>query len=212
MNIREKWLSDQEKLAVDAFKEHEIAKESEGRWLIRKPGTGVFWTEVICTHHGGLYVDGDIDPIVFRYGPEHPLARVRWMGHRSHAWDGYFREKACIGMGGRGSDDVLHRFERKVAIHDLDVDIAEELGEEGMPGLTNKSMEIIKRVKGLMAITHELGSSEEYDRRDMLRDLYELDLWEDCDRIGRVPSYRMFYVHAALQRLFHLLTERGDYN
>ena len=210
MNARQKHLHDQEALAVAAFKEHEIKQESEGRWLIMKPGTGVFWTEIICTHHQGLYVDGDIDPVVFRYGPEHPLARVSWMGKRPHAWDGYFREKACIGMGGRGQDDVLHYFDRDVAICDVEQIIEDVRDSSDIRDLSERQVRLMDALRD--DVIGMMRMSDEFDPVDVYRELYKLDMWEDCDRIGRVPSNRMFYAHAALQRLHQLLVERGDYD
>lgn len=207
MNVREKYFQDHAELARNAFATHQIRRESDGRWVIMRPDElpgrwrSEYWTEIICTYGRGLYVDGDIDPVTFRHGPENFLARVEWMAHRTSAWDAYFREKACIGSGGRGSETNLRHFDRQVAIYDIG-QLRQEAKEEGS-----------------MAVSHALGRvheailCDEITHEDVGRELYRAghDIWEHADYVGIVPSTRMFYVHAALQRLHHLLRARGEY-
>jgi hypothetical protein len=204
MKHREKYLQDYAEMARQAFETHQIREESTGRWVIMKPNEkggwrSEYWTEIICTKGGGLYVDGDISVVVFRYGPEDPLARLAWMAEREKASDHYFREKACIGMGGKSEESILTCFEREIAIADIRAYCAED--EDGES----------EACKALMEIAEDIN--DETSQEDLARALYEAghDLWEMADYFGVVPSGRMFYAHAALQRLHHLLVERGDY-
>jgi hypothetical protein len=40
--------------ARSEFTEHQIVKSGEGRWLVKKPGTGIFWFEVIILAGGKI--------------------------------------------------------------------------------------------------------------------------------------------------------------
>jgi hypothetical protein len=210
---RQKYLEDHERMAATAYADHQIRESQEGRWVIMRPSVGgkgwdgVYWTEILCTYGNGLYVDGDIEPVVFRYGPEDPLARVHWMAHRKHAWDVYFREKAGIGTGGR---DLLQRFDPDIAKGDLE-ELIEELRDgrdlSDLPAETIRQMDAV-RDDAIGALRFDEDTTPE----DVCRELYRVGLWEECEGLGMVPSSRMFYAHAALQRLYHLLKERGDYD
>lgn len=212
-NVREKFLQDHADMARRAFETHQIREESSGRWLLMKPsenGEGwrsEYWTEIIVTHGGGLYVDGDIDCVVFRYGPKHPLARLAWMAQRKSAWDHYFREKASIGMGGKGNGDLLIRFESDVAAYDLREHIT-TLTEEDKDEMDSGNSALVDELASVLALAEQGCNHEE-----MVQALGDAghDLWELASYIGIVPSTRMFSAHAALQRLHHLLVERGDY-
>lgn len=199
MNERERHLSNNERLAQETFARHVIREESEGRWLIEDPEHPAnCWTEVICTYGKGLYVDGDIEPVVFRYGPEHPLARVSWMASREHAWDRYFREKATIGSGARADLDY---WSRKVAAADIDEIIMIGAKDEA---LNREEWDALREARDSLKL-------DSFSRDDMCSVLYEIGMWEDCSSVGIVPSTRLFHAHAALQRLYALLIERGDY-
>ena len=197
MSARAKYLADHETSASRSFARHEIAEESEeGRWLLQDPNSSNCWTEIICVRGGGLYVDGDIEPVVFRYGPKHPIARVHWMGRCPHAWDTYFQEKATIGTGTRGSGSVLSTFAYRIAVADL----AEYRDESESDDKKAALQEIIEDV------------NDETRAHDVGRALYEAghDLWELSGHVGIVPSTRMFSVHAALQRLSRLLHAKEE--
>jgi hypothetical protein len=184
--------------AIETFADHQITKESPGRWLIFSSRGMGCWAEIICLEGKGLHIDGDVDPVTFRYGPVHPLARVRWMGDRAHAWDHYFEEKACIGSGGSGSDGSLREWIPEVAYDDLCQLRDEGAIDEGEPGELDDVLSALQNSNA--------------DREGVLGDLYDLGYdSEDVGSIGEVPSHRMFHAHAALQRLTALLVARGDF-
>lgn len=193
MTTRDEYLKAHAEGAAEAFRDHFIAKESDGRWLMMRPKGG-FWTEVVCLERGGLCVDGDIDVVVFRYGPKDPVARVGWMGRRKSAWDRYFMEKASIGMG--GSRALIEEFRPDLAIEDLKELAATLRGDESWT-----PADMIE--ENILPLVHD-GMT-----RDGLCGLMsERGLWEESEGVGVVPSTRMFFAHAALQRLCALLEER----
>jgi hypothetical protein len=200
-HARKSYIENSRKLATEAFSEHEIVSESEGRWLLRRPApnSAYHWTEVIALAGNGLLVDGDIDPVIFRYGPKHPEARVRWMARTQGADDRYFREKASIG----GTGPHIMTWRDDVARDDLS-DLQKEAFEDGED--EKHAREI---ADALEEIKESLGFASEHD---VNRALYESNIYDGCDlpRVGTVPSTRLFSAHAALVRLADLLDARDS--
>lgn len=213
MNAREKYLADRHEQVQREFSRHLIAEESDVRWLLRQPRekgwddperrwSGFMWTEVVCLAHGGILVEGDIDPVVFRYGPANPIARIHWMGGCKNAWDHYFREKACIGMGGKGFGTCLDEWIPEVAICDVE-ELIEDIRDER--DICDLDAESIKKMDALRDDVIGELRSEDCTREQFCRTMYDLGYWEGLGYYGRVPSHRMFTAHAALSRLSKLL-------
>lgn len=190
--------------AKTAFERHLIRKESEGRWLLQRPQKdgwddpdgrwdSTFWVEIICLAGEGLYVGGDIQHLIFRYGPKHPEARVFWLG-RKPAWNSYVQQKACIGMGG-GKHDGVSKWDEKAALADLR-SFREELCSYGEGETLQRRLDAVD--DAVSAI--EDGEEEVY--RHLLSE------FDDPPRIGLVVSPRLIYVMAAMSRLCDLLEER----
>lgn len=176
--------------AVDAFKNHTITKESEGRWLLQgkdKDGTYT-WNmavEVIALEGKRLFVGGDIDDVVFAYGPRDPVQRVSWMG--AHSSDmRYVAEKARIGSG-----HDFAEWDAVVAHEDL-----EELKEH---------------VVDEEAYEEALEACDETEFFDLANTAFGPDGWELLQGIGSVLSSRIVHAHAAVERLHSLLEARGAY-
>lgn len=109
----------------ETFANHQITKRSEGRWLIQRPHKDQWddperrwdWTmaaEIICLRTNALYVGGDIFPVLFGYGPQDHMARIRWMG-RCDDITYYVQQKVSIGMHGL----LDHHFDTEEAESDL---------------------------------------------------------------------------------------------
>jgi hypothetical protein len=183
-----------------AFAKHVIAKESEGRWLLRKPyadGRGFDWTmaaEVISLAGGSLYVGGDIDFVIFSWysdSADHE-AKVRWMGRCSDI-DYYVRQKAIIGTG----RELVEQYDEDEARASLKWHY-EDCVRVGDDALAAKLAELL-----------ESGALE--DRQALLHELYRAqpDLAADVGgTLGMVPHPRVYYAHAALRRLCDILDER----
>lgn len=194
MNARERYMTNTQKLATEAFEAHRVELVSPGRWLVHRSGDSAYWTEVIALHGAGLLVDGDIDHVIFRYGPAHPPARVRWMAKTKGAADGYFCEKATIGSG----REVVRSWRPEVARYDL-----AELQEEA-----RESCEDAKRLDRLIDGIDDIKRClDEMDEASVYRELYELSFYDELPRVGTVPAPRLFYVHAALVKLASWLDE-----
>ena len=205
-HAREKHRADMAAITHRSYENHVIRESSEGRWLIQSRHQdggweSNMWTEIIALHHKGLLVDGDIDPVIFRYGPDHPEARVRWMGNRKYAHDHYFREKASIGMGGRGDADITQNWDPEVAADDLREMEAQFLGKDE----DNPREEPDKETAEAIADVRECYL--EYGRGTALWQLYEIGPIdsEELGSIGMVTSVRLYNAHAALAKLVKLL-------
>lgn len=204
---REKYVRELDEQSTHEYRRHLIVKESDGRWLLMQPAesgwddpkrrwSNNMWTEVIALHGSGLYVGGDIDPVVFGGGPKHPEARVRWMGSRRSGADGYFIEKASIGMGGR--DIAVMRWDREVAYQEL-----LELEADVQVRVGTAAGCIVKEARDYL----DDGGAESMFQT--LHRINALDL-EEYEHIGYVPAYRLFWAHGALARLATLLDAREN--
>jgi hypothetical protein len=198
--------------ARDVFARHQISKRSEDcRWLLQRRykddegWDGSFATEVVCVYGNGLLVGGDIDHVLFRYGPVAPLPRVYWMGAKENAWDSYFVEKAAIGSGRQ----MVETWNATIAQADLR-ELREEIGTE--KDLAIKEGELRPRLSAqrvLDAISDIFGDRVWEEGRDaILSRLYQTGHFDDgLPTIGMIEDPRLFFVHAALQRLCTLLDE-----
>jgi hypothetical protein len=209
VHARQKYHDNMEACVKRDFATHQIHSRSSDdpdtctRWLLypksAKGWEHACWTEVIALAGGGLFVGGDIGCVVFRYGPKHPVARVRWMANTLGASDGYFREKASIGMTGKG---LIRDWLPDVAIDDLkdlEAEFFEDLEEEDDEGRA-KAEKTVERIRDI----YEFGLDDSSDA-EVHRALYDLDIYDELPGIGYVPAPRLYTAHAALQRLSSLL-------
>ena len=107
-NARKAYGNDMLAMARDAFRNHEIMSEGEGRWTIAHkytdPGKWFgkwrsdFLAEIIVCRVG-VFVSGDIDIVVFAGGDSNmtPEGMVGWVG-RHRDVDSYLLGKASIGF------------------------------------------------------------------------------------------------------------------
>lgn len=201
-----------DRMARDSFGRHEIAKESTGRWLLKRPDEPAFlWTEIICLAGNGLLVDGDVQPVVFRYGPTEPEARIQWMGCRKTAHDPYFVEKAIIGTGGSGQQPIVYYYDSKIALRDLEDLQAEIVEEHGR----REAMSIGRarhrpHAEAYDAIEDAKIGIEDTPEAVVLADVMRSGYYDEPPRIGTMEATRLFHAHAALQRLAYLLEDRRE--
>ena len=104
------------------FSDHRIAFTERGEhsltYMLSKPETtslSVTITAITATTHQALIVHGgDVQPVVFQYGPHDFDERIHWLYSRE--CDHYVLEKASIGMGGQ---EHLLSWDREKAKEDL---------------------------------------------------------------------------------------------
>jgi hypothetical protein len=65
-----------QRLAKDAFKDHVMSGEGDGRWLCKRPGTGVYHFRLI-TAPGAVMVIGDLGEFVLRISDRDPIPWLR---------------------------------------------------------------------------------------------------------------------------------------
>ena len=197
MKAKDKYNEQMQRLATESFKDHEITRSGYRRWHLKKPGTSCYWTEVIATANG-VYVNGDVDVVVFG-GGDHISGtdQVKWLGATKSF--GYVVEKAQIGFSNR---DIVYTYDSEVA--------ADQIREAKNEYIKNG------KTKYVHVFDEALDALEMGDLREqILPALYEHeDVWylfDECSRIGDVVAPRIFYAHAALQKLHQLLTSaRGE--
>lgn len=119
-SVYDKYLHNLEKLAEDAFKNHQIRSSGDGRWTIQahKDGRwdGIYWTEIVNLDGGGLLVHGDISTCLFKYysGDKHATSRIRWIARSSID---YLKQKCSIGMD---DSSVCRTFDDDVALWEIE--------------------------------------------------------------------------------------------
>lgn len=223
-----RYADDLDRLATQAYEEHVIRELPEGmrcdgRWVIQRmgkvrgqPKRGTwdhpYWTEIVCLQGGMIYVGGDINPVVFAYGPRSFEGRVRWMGSRKSGADSYLLEKAVIGTG----RETVYTYSPQQAAEDIQWLIrdqkAERETERQVLGEGEAEDKQLRRRVELL----ELALEEVDDRHGMMETLMEspddsglYDVVIESD-IGEVPAARVFYAWAALRRLCHLLDQQKE--
>ena len=185
----------------EAFSQHQVHRQAEGRWLLRKPngtpdGDITLSVEIICGWHRELVVAGDISPVVFaRSGSGTPAARVHWLGQRSHV-DEYVFEKACIGMGGSGGISVYDSEAARAEVASWCIDYRAE-GDDIVADALK------------LALADPFIWDEGPERLlDALRDCLDDDnggVLDDRHEVGMIPTWSVYQAHAALHRLSALL-------
>jgi len=166
---------------------HQIAFIERGEhsltYMLSKPETTSLSVTITATTHQALIVHGDVQPVVFQYGPHDFDERIHWL--YSKECDHYVLEKASIGMGGR---EHLLTWDEEKAKSDIK-DLAEEV-EEG--GDADDVLEVLDHVE------------DGYDA--VIRELYDLQFdAESLCNLGLVYSQRLLYAHAAICWLNELL-------
>lgn len=200
--------------AREAFAEHVIRKQSEGRWLLQKrhPNGGWTWimgVEVISLAHGQLYVGGDIEHVIYAYYGDKPgnhEAKVRWMG-RCHDVDYYVAQKACVGTG-RSLTEVYDSDAAEETIAHWGAEYRKE-SETAWPEDVKRNIACAEALEAFLEYPgagfthHELLDSLARE----LGDYWQIIMEERWD-VGMVLAPRVYYTHAALRRLCDLLDER----
>lgn len=162
-------------------------------WVIGKPGTNVFRTEILAGIFGSLIVHGDFELVRFGHYGDHAdaFSRLCWMGCCTDV--GYYvSQKARIGSG---RSTATEEYDEDVARHELLDHIADL--ERG--GAEDKEIAFYRE-----ALAH-VGDVDELQQY-----LYENGWpWDAHEhRFGRVTSAHIITAHVALNKLVSLLFER----
>jgi len=192
--------------AKEAFTKHAISQRSEGRWLLQRPHAKGWdhpkrrwdWmlaAEIICLGDGGsLYVGGDIDHVVFSYGPLDFLERVQWMGGHANV-DHYVLQKASIGMSNIG----VGAYDPKVAETELREMIDEYTCDDEPDDIAEGLVDFLR--------DNDLSEYNSCERlwEALCDGMRHTRFCEEYRAFGNILSWRVVYAHAALARLCHLL-------
>jgi hypothetical protein len=204
------------------FRNHQIVKESLGRWLVQQPDNCAFWFECVVLEGGYLLVHGDIQAVLFGIYSAHrdtpkdiaALQTLYWMAQRTRPDDHYFVEKAQRGT----SRDTIWTYDEAVLrdeIRDLIREAHETEAETENKSIGRKfetrdgfpSNKPAVRSEELEYILENVGSDTTLEETQ--RAIYEL-FDGDCESVpqGKIVSAAMIHAHAALQRLAELLDAR----
>lgn len=202
--------------ARECFETHTMKEVGPGHWHMRRKKDSCFWCDIAVLGGVGLVVWGDIQGLIFSYYScaKKPEELVHWMAKFDPYY--YCRQKASIGMGG---DEYVDEYEDDVAIYDLRQhlkEVKEGYTEEEWFGPVSPENQFTKTIADIYteAVNDAIGSincGENLQEviRDFADDIKEIDsdAWEWLGSIGRVPSCRLIWCLAAIERLSQLLSE-----
>lgn len=199
---KQQYCENLQSLAAQAFAKHEIRemRDDGHRYALYQRHAKGGWdsnmaTEIIVIR-GGLFVGGDSPDCIFRWFSDSsdPRQVIRWMGGHPTA-DDYVAGKASLGLG----RELTHLVDAEVALYDLQYDLEHYEEDNGEPMKDSRRWEIERAIASLQA-------SEEVEA--VIREMYENGIDSEwlCI-IGHVPSARVFYAHAAVRKLWTLMTD-----
>jgi hypothetical protein len=176
-------------LAEEAFAKHALVTSARDRWRLRAPDHGYYWIEVIWTCDGGVFVHGDISPVLFRGGApvQSATETIGWLAN-SHL--DYAQGKARQGMMDLAPDKTAD----DVALDQLigwREDAASEGADKGTRQALSDSIDALSAGEGVMAAQQILAAAG-----------FES---EDIARLGRVTPPAFIYAWYGVRRLAELL-------
>lgn len=177
------------RLAVQAFAQHDVLTTvGPGHWRIKNSKNGHHWADIVVLGMGGIAVWGDIEAVVFAYGPrrEAPEDVIAWLAGSAL---GYAREKASIGMTGIGDRTE----DAEVALWDVLAELEHEDGPHAVA--LRRAADDLRRGDPVESVRNELFDAG-------------LD-GEVAGSIGEVVAPRVVYALEAVNRLHEMLKARS---
>lgn len=187
--------------AARAFADHVLVAEGGYApaqvysWSIARPGDSAYSAQIVSLSAGALLVHGDIDAVVFQRSDRSLEARPFWLrGELSE----YVMEKARIGSG----EERAMAWNRYVFFAHAAEYAAEYVAEgRDVPEWLANMIDIGESIHA-HTVSRERLLSDAHD------DGAESDDMEALCELGKVPSARLIYAHAAINRLCDLLDTR----
>ncbi len=190
--------------ARETFAAYTIVSRTDDktRFLLKRDGKAQsYWVEVLVLAGGKLMVHGDIEHVLFAYYTDtrDPYDTIRWMGAHETA-DSYATQKAEIGSGRA----LVYTTDDAVFCADVDRPRAELTGDDDTTRASHKA-----RLRALDTMQHRL-KREGVPVRELIHEAYEATTWDDYGEqlcsLGQVIDTRVYMAHAALNRLWTLLS------
>lgn len=174
-------------LAEKAFENHQLVKKEDRRWLLRKPGSGFCWVEILLLRAGRVFIHGDISPTLFgTYSGETEMGALNWIAHM-HNDPGYAKEKARVGL----DTAPVTVYDTDVARSDLN-DLIERYEEDGCP--------FIDELRDIV------GNDLTY-QSDVQEAVYRVTEDAEILNFGECIAPRIVYAIYAVRKLLELLEE-----
>lgn len=196
-------------IARSQFMHHQVRREEHGRWLLQKRHEDGGWdwnmaAEIVALWDDkSLFVGGDIQNLVFSYGPKDIDERLRWIGHSGDIMH-YVHEKASIGTGSAIADGWVP----EVAAYTLDTEMDEWRNEliDDMVVDDPAAIEQLDNDDTLRAL-HEARDTIVYDGEQAVLDhLFRAGVFDGGDilNLSPVPASGVIFAWAAVNRLCKL--------
>lgn len=185
-------------IATDAFDHHYVREYSTNRWLLMRPlkdggWDGTYATEIVALWRGSLLVHGDIDTVIFaRYTDTNdPIGCVRWIGTNSDIRY-YAAQKAAAGTG----RELVYAIDDAVFAQELRRLRREYKAEDAREAI-DAALNSMRHGEPLEMVRHNLATEWALES-------------EDVYALGKVVAPRVYFAHAALKRLCHLIDTKNQ--
>lgn len=199
--------------ARSQFMQHQIRREEHGRWLLQQRHKDGGWdwnmaAEIVALWDDkSLFVGGDIQNLVFSYGPKDIDERLRWIGDSGDIMH-YVHEKASIGTGSSIADGWVP----EVAGYILDREI-DERRKQMLDDIVVENPETEERIESdevLQALRYARDGLV-YDGEHAVMDhLFRSGVFDGGDilNLSPVPAPGVIFAWAAVRRLCEI--RHGD--
>jgi hypothetical protein len=198
-------IADLQTIADSALVQHEILEdveinEREGYWVIGRPNSSAYRTQISVLKFGVLHAHGDAGMAMWEHFYSDDMARLNvlgWMAKRP-TWDSYMAEKAVLAMG----RDAVYDHEDDVAFWE----VGQRLKDLGDPLDASE-----RGQREIVMWTEVRRMIEEGDLTLAEIDRYIYDTTGDAELcgIGRTLRGNIIWSHFLVRKLWELLREGG---
>jgi hypothetical protein len=196
----EQVIADLQSIADDVLGAHQILQdvevnEREGYWLIGRPGSSAYLTQISVLKFGTLHAHGDAGMAMWGHFHHDDMSRLnvlRWMAKRP-THDSYMAEKAVLAMG----REAVYEREDDVALWEARQRLKELLLPEDA------------REDEMWRVVCRMIQEGDRTLAEIDRFIYETSDDPELCGIGRTLRGNIIWSHFLVRRLWALLEEKG---
>lgn len=181
--------------AKSNFADHELVATGPRQWMVRRPDSGFYATEIVAVANNTLIAHGDILMVAWQgHSSDEPEDLLRWVAG-SHI--GYLQAKITRAMG---CEEIAWTYDKGEAFRMLDEEIAElEVRAAEYEDDYDDDLKYMREARERLDGLYDIDEVREF----MIDNI--TDAWEWVHQIGRVPHPRVYHAHAAVRKAVELI-------